>query len=191
MSRHLIVHHFIPLFARAKGTCRSSRPGWAALMVSPLFLALASCQSSQYVLPTADERAGLEQSIIAETVILAAVPLTEAAIYPVLDALLAEHPDAYGSTFALDPASAGSPLAPYAYRASGKIAHRSLASASYDYPHQTWFSVPLKSGKPLWSEPYFDKGGGEVEMITFSAPVRKDGRIIGIITVDIELQTRK
>ncbi len=188
---HINVRHIVAPFPRAKAARRLPLHAWKALVAAPLFLALAACQTSQYVLPTAAERAGLEQSILAETEMLAAVPLTEAAIYPVLDALLAKHPDAYGSTFALDPAAVGSPLAPYAYRASGKIAHRSLASDSYDYPHQTWFSVPLKSGKTLWSEPYFDKGGGEVEMITFSAPVRKGGRIIGIITADIELQARQ
>lgn len=161
----------------------------AAFALLPLLM-LASCKTPEWVVPTETERTTLETSIKAESAELANITLNEESIYPVLDKILANHPEAYGSTFALDPAYAGKQLAPYAYRRNGKIAHRSLAVDGYDYPILPWFALPRKSGKPMWSEPYFDAGGGDTEMITFSAPVQKDGRFMGIITADFELKEK-
>lgn len=42
----------------------------------------------------------------------------------------------------------------------------------------------------MWSEPYFDAGGGDVEMMTFSVPVTKEGRFMGILTADFELKEK-
>lgn len=160
-----------------------------AFALLPL-LAIAGCKSPQWVVPTESERAALENAIEAEISALKTVALTEDSIYPVLDNFLAKHPDAYGSTFALDPAYAGKQLAPYSYRSTGKIAHRTLAVDGYDYPLMSWFALPRKSGKAMWSEPFFDAGGGDIQMMTFSAPVEKDGRFMGIITADFELKER-
>ncbi len=153
-------------------------------------LALAGCKTPEWVVPTETERTALETSIKAELSALESVQLTEESIYPVLDSFLAKHADAYGTTFALDPAYAGKQLAPYAYRRKGTIAHRTLAVDGYDYPMLAWFALPRKSGKAMWSEPYFDAGGGDVEMMTFSVPVNKDGRFMGILTADFELKEK-
>ena len=153
-------------------------------------LALTGCKTPEWVVPTETERTALETSIKAELTALESVQLTEESIYPVLDSFLAKHADAYGTTFALDPAYAGKQLAPYAYRRKGTIAHRTLAVDGYDYPMLAWFALPRKSGKAMWSEPYFDAGGGDVEMMTFSVPVTKDGRFMGILTADFELKEK-
>jgi hypothetical protein len=39
----------------------------------------------------------------------------------------------------------------------------------------------------VWSEPYYDAGGGEAWMVTYSVPVyssRKNPRLIGVVTID-------
>ena len=36
-------------------------------------------------------------------------------------------------------------------------------------------------------EPAFDEGGGEIMMVTYSAPVMKGGRAIGVLTADFAL----
>jgi hypothetical protein len=43
----------------------------------------------------------------------------------------------------------------------------------------------LLENKEIWSEPYFDAGGGEIWMKTLSIPIRKNGVVIGVATTDM------
>jgi hypothetical protein len=58
----------------------------------------------------------------------------------------------------------------------------------YDYAKAPWFTEPMKRKAPVWSDAYFDEGGGEIMMVTYSAPVMKDGRVIGVLTADFALE---
>ncbi|MBO4586970.1 MAG: SpoIIE family protein phosphatase [Bacteroidales bacterium] len=103
------------------------------------------------------------------------------------------NPVVVGSTIALVPGyNKKYPLySPYASRnmETGKIETLSLATESYSYPSHEWFNQPMTSGEGYWSEPYFDEGGGEMLMTTFSMPVKdRDGRIAAILTADISLE---
>ena len=102
------------------------------------------------------------------------------------------NPVVVGSTIALVPGySKKYPLyAPYATRnkETGEIETLSLATESYDYPSQEWFVQPMTLGDGYWSEPYFDEGGGEMLMTTFSVPVKdREGKVAAILTADISL----
>lgn len=96
--------------------------------------------------------------------------------------------------------------APYAYRGSpndfcktrkGKCGIMDLA-IGYDYtdPSTEWYKAPkdqylddLKLGattfRGYWTRPYYDDGGGNANMVTYSYPVQKDGIFLGIATIDI------
>ena len=66
-----------------------------------------------------------------------------------------------------------------------------LGSENYDYFTMDWYRVPKERGRPLWSEPYYDKGGGNIIMTTFSVPFYRtvDGQktFRGVVTADISL----
>ena len=103
------------------------------------------------------------------------------------------NPVVVGSTIALVPGySKKYPLySPYVTRKkkTGEIEFLSLATESYDYPSQEWFTKPMASGDGYWSEPYFDEGGGEMLMTTFSMPVKDSkGKVAAILTADISLE---
>ncbi len=102
-----------------------------------------------------------------------------------------DNPTVMGSTVALVPGySPYYPLyAPYCYRdPDASLAMLSLATPEYDYPSQEWFREPLERDEEYWSEPYYDEGGGEVLMTTFSMPIRDaDGRQAAVLTADIAL----
>ena len=99
--------------------------------------------------------------------------------------LVRENPIIMGSTVAL----IDKQLAPYSFDADGTISTSSLATEDYDYRHQEWFQKPLELGKGYWSEPYFDEGGGNVIMTTFSVPVAdKKGRRAAVFTADVSLE---
>ena len=77
---------------------------------------------------------------------------------------------------------------PYAYRDGDRIATVQLGQESYNYPEKEWFTKPLETGEGYWSEPYFDTGGGEMLMTTYSLPVTDmQGRVAAVLTADISL----
>ena len=103
------------------------------------------------------------------------------------------NPVVVGSTIAMTPGYYKKyPLySPYATRdpETGKILTLSLATDEYDYPSQEWFVKPLEFQTGYWSEPYYDEGGGNMLMTTFSLPVKdRDGKVAAILTADISLE---
>ncbi|MDR2198423.1 MAG: methyl-accepting chemotaxis protein [Deltaproteobacteria bacterium] len=61
---------------------------------------------------------------------------------------------------------------------------------AYDYtsdPDGAWFTAPMERGAPLWTEPYFDKGAGNIWMCSYSVPFKSGGEFVGVVTVDIPI----
>jgi len=100
--------------------------------------------------------------------------------------LVEENPVICGSTIAL----ANKSFAPYAFQSHGQeMRVTSLADEAYDYRNQEWYVKPIELGGGYWSEPYFDEGGGNILMTTYSVPVYdKRGRIAGVYTADLSLE---
>ena len=104
--------------------------------------------------------------------------------------VVADNPVLVGSTVALVPGyDRTRPLfAPYTFRDGDALVTRSLATEEYDYPSQEWFTKPIELDEGYWSEPYFDEGGGEMLMTTYSVPVKDEaGRTAAVLTGDISL----
>eukprot|EP00123_Amoebidium_parasiticum_P006470 comp17414_c0_seq1/m.16776 comp17414_c0_seq1/g.16776 ORF comp17414_c0_seq1/g.16776 comp17414_c0_seq1/m.16776 type:complete len:648 (-) comp17414_c0_seq1:163-2106(-) len=101
--------------------------------------------------------------------------------------------------------------APYVYRTTdvrnGKVnrtADLLYAEITYDYTKSDWYSktaqayrTAIKSEKEKdkrighWTEPYFDEGGGNIRMITYSRPFAlsaENTTLRGVTTVDIALE---
>ena len=99
--------------------------------------------------------------------------------------LVSTNPVISGSTVALTDKN----LAPYSFSAAdGTVQTSSLATEAYDYKNQEWFLKPLELQGGYWSEPYFDEGGGNMLMTTYSVPVTdKKGRVAAVFTADVSL----
>jgi HD-GYP domain-containing protein (c-di-GMP phosphodiesterase class II) len=98
-----------------------------------------------------------------------------------------KNPGIYGSTISLLPgATRLGYYGPYYYRNTKGVNYKSLGS-SYDYTKWDWFRIPMETGKGSWGEPYYDEGGGNILMVTYSAPIFRNNRKIGVATVDISL----
>jgi sigma-B regulation protein RsbU (phosphoserine phosphatase) len=110
--------------------------------------------------------------------------------------LLQTNPEIFGSAVAYEPyAFDGKALysAPYICRSKyGGLVPSFLGSDEYKYFFMDWYQIPKELGKPVWSEPYFDEGAGNIMMSTYSVPFYsyKDGKQIftGIVTADISLE---
>lgn len=70
----------------------------------------------------------------------------------------------------------------------GEWQSKHLGDSAYDYTAMPWYTDAVSTGKPCWSEPYFDKGGGNKLMVTYSYPLcDPEGKVIAVMTADISI----
>jgi phosphoserine phosphatase RsbU/P len=112
----------------------------------------------------------------------------DAALDRILRGTLTQSERIYGSAIAFDPGIRHA--APYLYRPGGgsSLRRMDIASDAYDYTTWDWFRVPRAAGTPVWVEPYFDKGAGDVLMVTYGVPFSRQQRFGGVLTVDVSLE---
>ena len=114
-------------------------------------------------------------------------------MYDVTKRLLQNNEFIYGCAVAFEPnyfPSEGNHFSPYSYRdESGEIKSMQLGTDTYDYHYMDWYQIPKLLNKPYWSEPYYDEGGGEKMMTTYSKPLYdSEGKLYAIITADRSLE---
>lgn len=114
--------------------------------------------------------------------------LSEASIKEHIREVLKEEDSFFGMTLAFKPTDERAPFSPFYYKKESKILYRDLASKEYDYLKKDWYKTPIEQERSLWSEPYYDEGGGDILMATFSNPIVLDGEVIAILTIDISLE---
>jgi sigma-B regulation protein RsbU (phosphoserine phosphatase) len=105
------------------------------------------------------------------------------------------HPQVFGAAIAFEPGErrpGEERLVLYRHRLRDRpaeLAAADLGAGGVPYWEKEWYAVPLRTGRPTWSEPYWDEGGGEVSMVTWSVPFyRSDGRPRGVVTADLRLR---
>ncbi len=113
-------------------------------------------------------------------------------MYEVVRNMLEKNPSIVGSTVAFEPyyyPEKGRQFSPYAYqKVDSTIATKQLGTEEYDYHYMDWYLIPKLLNKAYWSEPYYDSGGGEQTMTTYSLPLYdKEGKMYAIITADVSL----
>ena len=117
------------------------------------------------------------------------------ALYPqLIHGILNAWPDVYGSAIAVEApngSESGEPFAPYYFRRAGSLHFSDLAKDSYSYSEQPWYRRAVDGGAPVWSPPYYDAGGGEAWMVTYSVPffheTAGERRLAGVVTADLDL----
>lgn len=77
----------------------------------------------------------------------------------------------------------------YACQSPSGLVTRQLGNTGYRYTTKRWFTTPLSSGDATWSAPYFDSGGADCLMTTYSVPIKDaEGNVYSIITADVALE---
>ena len=97
-----------------------------------------------------------------------------------------------GSTIAFEPnffPSKGYYYSAFSYKdGKGAIKRIQQGGETFKYHGMDWYRIPKESKKSSWCEPYFDKGGAEVMMCTYSVPLMKrDGTVYAVLTADVSL----
>ena len=108
--------------------------------------------------------------------------------YELLSEYLEEHTDFFGAAAAMVDAEGNVIASPYVFRSDDGLVSKNLHTPEYDVAAQPWFSEPFQSGEAVWSEPYFDEGGGEIWMVTRSVPVSDGDRVFVVLTTDLPVE---
>lgn len=113
-------------------------------------------------------------------------------LYHITTEIVASNEEIVGSTIAFIPEffKGKHYFSPYSCNdENDSIIVKQLGNDKYNYFEMEWFDVPFKTKEPHWSNPYFDEGGGQVMMTTYSLPLTdKQGNIFAILTADISLE---
>jgi sigma-B regulation protein RsbU (phosphoserine phosphatase) len=110
-------------------------------------------------------------------------------------AFVESNPEIYGSNIAFEPYAYDKNslyFSPYFYKSGDEIEFTYIGGQGYHYFYWTWYQIPKELNRPVWSEPYYDEGGGNIIMCTYSVPLYKsvsgEKEFLGILTADISLE---
>ena len=71
---------------------------------------------------------------------------------------------------------------------NGRFVSKQIANENHNYLEMEWFEKPLKTGKPHWSQPYYDEDGAEAVICSYSYPIKDhQGKMVGVIGNDMRL----
>jgi len=77
----------------------------------------------------------------------------------------------------------------YVFRRSGGMVVKQLLPTSYRpiYRDWSWYREAKDAPHGRWSEPYIGEGGDCTPMVTYSAPIRRNGQFVGVVTADLAI----
>ena len=113
-------------------------------------------------------------------------------LYHITEEIVRGNDDIIGSAIAFEAGYHGGLyyFSPYSYNdeQTGEVHSKQLGNVDYDYFYMEWYQIPSLTGKPNWSEPYYDEGGADQLMSTYSLPVKDStGHVFAVMTADIAL----
>ncbi len=115
--------------------------------------------------------------------------------FKILKSNVVSNPLVFGAAIAFEPDTfPGRRLfGPYVFRTGKNLNEIESTELDYDYtaPEWDWWHQPRDALTGIWTEPYFDEGGGNIYMTTYSAPFFRAGKFIGVATIDIPLEPLK
>ena len=118
------------------------------------------------------------------------VDQNESDLLKTIESTLANNEQIFGSTIAYEPYRFKPDLyywSPYYSRTpEGELRFTQLGNPEYNYFKWEWYTLPKTQRIPVLSPPYFDEGGGEIWMVTWSVPFfDAAGNVKGVATADI------
>lgn len=148
----------------------------------------ASCKKDSNDAPALTHEQQVEASLNDFVATLVVVPPTPANISNRVKVYLQANPSFFfGSTVTLLDTDFIATDSPYWYRSGDSLLTTSLMDTAYHINDQLWLRQPIDSGYAIWTAPYFDAGGGNINMKTRAVPVIVGGKIIAVATTDLAL----
>jgi signal transduction histidine kinase/HAMP domain-containing protein len=120
--------------------------------------------------------------------------LSESQIRELIRLMVSSNPEISGACLAYRPYFHGKTEkfhSYYYYQDGDSIKFLMRGDDDYDYFYKDWYQIPKELGKPVWSEPYYDNGGSNMLISTYSVPLYLETggkkEFAGILSVDLSL----
>ncbi len=65
---------------------------------------------------------------------------------------------------------------------------KATQSVGDDFLYKDWFQIPWLTGRPYWSDPWYDSEGAKTVVCSYSIRLTKRGKFLGIIRLDLPLE---
>jgi len=115
-------------------------------------------------------------------------------IVGIMRLIMSKGPLIFGGGFWLEPFLYNDKLkyyGPYIYRTGIDKEYQltwDYSNEKYDYFKYDWYKEGFAPNvRVVWSEPYIDEVSG-VAMMTATSPIRRDGKVIGVTTIDVGVE---
>lgn len=128
--------------------------------------------------------------------VLETTPISAKTLDDLLKCSVVANREIFGCAIAFEPYAMKRDVkayCPYCYKEENTVRIADLGTDEYRYFERDWYHIPREMRAPVWSQPYFDEGGGGVLMTTYSYPFFEpsiDGsarKLRGIVTADVSL----
>lgn len=129
--------------------------------------------------------------------VLEYVPVDQTTLLVLMRTMVEKERAVFGSAAAFEPYEFDPDMrafAPYYCRDGDTLRYVQLGTERYDYLTKDWYRRPRELEAPVWTQPYFDEGGGDVIMTTYSCPLYKTNphiqtkTFMGVITADVSVE---
>ncbi len=120
--------------------------------------------------------------------------LEPSSLYKFLKRNVLINPLIYGAAIAFEPNASPTTarlFSPYVYRVNGALKKLDIAKIyNYTKPikQNQWYVQTVKNKQAFWSDPYDDQAG-QTLMVTYASPFWRNGKLTGVTTLDIPLET--
>lgn len=114
-------------------------------------------------------------------------------MYTLTHKMVEYNPTIVGSAVAYEPnyfPKKGLWCSPYSYlnQKTGEIESSQLGAENYHYHEMEWYKVPVETKDNNWCNPYYDEGGGEQLMTTYSIPLWDENeKVFAVMTADVNI----
>ena len=157
-----------------------------SLLAVTLIITVASCKKEATLTDEQKVETALDEFV---SQLVLTPPTTTDLSGRIKDYMLINPTFFFGSTVTLLDTLKIATYSPYWYRVNNTLTLTAdlLADTSYHINNQLWLRQPIDGGMSIWTNPYFDAGGGNIWMKTRSVPVYVNGKIIAVATTDLAL----
>jgi len=159
-------------------------------------------QAAQNLAVSVAQRMDLELKSVAgiienRAVVLETTEFDEKSLLRLVRSTVEKERAIFGSTAAFEPYQFDANIrlfAPYYCRDGDTLRYVQLGAGNYDYLTKDWYTKPQELNAPLWTQPYFDEGGGNVIMTTYSHPLYRVNphiqtkSFLGVLTADVSVE---
>jgi serine/threonine protein kinase len=78
----------------------------------------------------------------------------------------------------------------YVHEIPGGVSTKQLVPPSYPLPlylDRDWYKNVQRTGKPFWSEPFEGQRANDTPMLTYSVPIRRGNKFVGVVMADLSM----